>query len=124
MGDKLNGKAALLAGAVSVIALGASFILKYDFNLLCDLEADHPNIMVGGLDEQKLKSPAYIRKLFACGLTGPGGDNVSEMVAGQIITAVGLQAVIMLIGQAILASFGFNLDGTPILKAEDDDLKN
>jgi len=88
--------------------LAGDYILLLDFNALCDLEQDFPDIMEGKFE---LTSPSAIRKVFATGLAEHHPE-VDERTAGKVIQQVGLSEVGRLVGEAFKASFPEAAKGT------------
>lgn len=98
---------------------GTDLHLKYDFNLLCEMEDDHPDIMEGVFDTAKFKSPKYIRGLICQGLRDADEQPVAAVVAGKVLSDLGIKVAMELIGKAIRVAFGVQDDGATVLAPED-----
>lgn len=91
-----------MKGTVAFTAEGQGYTLLLDFNALCDLSEELPDLMSGG---QELTDPRKIRTVFHAGLKRHHPD-VSLENAGDIIQAVGVATAAELLGKAFEASFG------------------
>lgn len=91
-----------MKGSVGFTAEGQGYTLLLDFNALCDLSEELPDLMSGG---QELTDPRKIRTVFHAGLkrNHPG---ITLEQAGDIIQAVGIAEAADLLGKAFEASFG------------------
>jgi hypothetical protein len=78
------------------------FILLYDFNALCTIEADL-GVDVEQLGE-RLASPTMIRSIFRIGLEAKHGL-MSDLEAGNLIHQLGVQPAAEVIAKAFQAAF-------------------
>lgn len=89
-------------GEVSFKVDEQEFILLYDFNALCTIEADL-GVDVAEVGE-RLASPTMIRSIFRVGLEARHGL-MSDLEAGNLIHRVGVQPAAELIAKAFQAAF-------------------
>ena len=82
-------------------ALAGEYVLRLDFNALCDLEGDLPGLMSGGAE---LKTPSAIRAVFHAGLQGHH-KGITIRDAGDIIQSIGIEQAGDLVRQSFEASF-------------------
>jgi hypothetical protein len=78
------------------------FILLYDFNALCTIEADL-GVDVEQLGE-RLASPTMIRSIFRIGLEAKHGL-MTDLEAGNLIHQLGVQPAAEVIAKAFQAAF-------------------
>jgi hypothetical protein len=90
-----------IKGSVKFKAGGEDYTLLLDFNALCDLETDFPDIMNGKFE---LSSPKAIRRVFQAGLAEHHPD-ISDRDAGALIHDLGLARAAELISDSFAASF-------------------
>ncbi len=91
---------------------GRRLVLGYTFADLVDLEADHPDIMAGKIDQKKLSTATYVRDLIARGLKGQVGT--LDEVTALIDAMGGLTEALTWFGQAIAIAYGVGDGGDPV----------
>lgn len=91
-----------LKGEVSFAIEGNPFALVYDFNALCTIEQEL-EVDVASVGE-KLNSPTMIRSIFRIGLEAKHGA-LSDIEAGRMIHALGVERAANLVGEAFAAAF-------------------
>jgi hypothetical protein len=91
-----------MKGTVPFVAEGQGYTLLLDFNALCELSGELPDLMNGGAE---LKDPRHIRLVFHAALMAKHPD-LTVLDAGRIIQAVGIVEAAELLGKAFNASFG------------------
>lgn len=81
--------------------MAGDYTLTMDFNALCDLETDFPDIMEGKIE---FKKPSAIRRLIHAGLLAKHPD-MTPVQAGQIIHSIGLGVAAEKLGESMAAAF-------------------
>jgi hypothetical protein len=88
-------------------ALGTRHCLRFDFNALCQIEADFDNTPVAEvmaqMSNRQGRPPLMrdIRRVFRAGL----GPDVTEEQAGDVIAALGIEPAMGLMERALLLAF-------------------
>lgn len=89
---------------------GVQYVLALDFNMLCDLSRDHPQIMKGEFSEEMLADPVHFRSIFHRGLI----DQLdTDLDAGDLISAITINGAGEWLGEALSVAFGVN-EGQPV----------
>jgi hypothetical protein len=100
-------------GEVGFEADGKSYTLRYSTNALCELE-DHfnqpINAIIGALQDKSSLRITMIRAVVLFGLRDKQPD-MTELAAGEIISAVGLAAMVLKVGEALKAAFPDAIEG-------------
>jgi hypothetical protein len=93
-------------GEVAFEADGKAHVLRFDTNRLCDLEdifGMSVNEVIDLLKDQKKVRLGTVRKLVWAGLGGKAVMSVEE--AGDVVSALGIQAAMEKVGEAMILAF-------------------
>lgn len=91
-----------LKGEIGFTVEGEPWTLLYDFNALCTIEQDLGVALQDVGD--RLTSPTMIRSIFRIGLEARHGT-MTDLEAGRLIHAIGVETGAELIGKAFAAAF-------------------